>query len=98
MSQTLAQRRVLTTVVRPGDPAVPAASAAPAVSSGRRAPGVAVPDRAVSWSGAAGRAVLTLVRAGARVIEVGPDRVRLRRAGRDCEVDPRGRVDWSPPR
>lgn len=103
MPLTLAQRRALAEHARGREPS-PSASdgaapgrgdeAAAAEVSCRPAPIRSSTDPAAAWSGPAGRAVLTLVRSGARVVEVGPGRVRLRRDGAECEVDPRGRVAW----
>lgn len=85
----------------PTDPSVSAVPADPAdpidtTGSSRppRDPRAPQPDRSSPMAGPAGRAVLTLVRSGARIVEVGPGRVRLHREGTECDVDPRGRVDW----
>jgi hypothetical protein len=98
MSQTLAQRRALASLARerPVDVA-PAPAAAPSSVPADR-PGCA-PDDADRFrpsSGAAVRAIATLVRGGARVIDVGRLRVLLSRAGRRCEVDRAGHVRWGP--
>lgn len=86
MSQTLAQRRVLAAHARQRTPS----ESPPSASQD------ATPERGNPMTGPAGRAVLTLVRSGARIVEVGPERVRLHREGTECEVDTRGRVDWRP--
>lgn len=86
MSQTLAQRRALAAHARQRNPSE---SQAPASEE-------ATPARGSPMTGPAGRAVLTLVRSGARIVEVGPERVRLHREGTECEVDTCGRVDWRP--
>ncbi|RPH46297.1 MAG: hypothetical protein EHM87_02740 [Burkholderiales bacterium] len=73
------------------------ARAPPGAADDARAPPPGSTDDAGRFrpdSGAAGRAILTLVRAGARVVDVGPERVLLRRGSSDCEVDRSGRVAW----
>lgn len=93
MSQTLAQRRVLAEHTRQREPSPRASDTAPDASA-RPGPTRSTGDATAALSGPAGRAVLTLVRSGARVVEVAPGRVRLSRDGAECEVDPRGRVAW----